>query len=374
MPASRTIVVEEITVDKVLNTFAHQDGWFWAKYSASPYLGCQYACAYCFLRQDGYGLNVGNERTVGMDDTFSQYLRVKTNAHLVLDKELQDVERDVIGVGDYQPVESTFMLSRKMLEVCRTHEFPVIIIAKSPLVVRDIDVIREISRRSWACVVFSIGSHQSAGYREFFEPFASSVESRFLAMKKCSEAGIHTGTALMPVLPFITDSRENLEAVIRKTKESGGRFVVAGGLALSDAQAESFYKSLERYNKNFVDRYKTLYQGRFSPQDNSWASLGRTVKGLCETHGLDYRIKRFVPDSPLSMNKRLAELLFLRVYEMELNEEPEAEIQKCRELAWRIDEMREPVQCLPDETAVMHEAVEEIMKRVRFGNKEFCIA
>ncbi|MBI2084805.1 MAG: hypothetical protein HYT70_04335 [Candidatus Aenigmarchaeota archaeon] len=341
--ARRKIIVREIKVDKVLDINEHVDGgWFWTKYSAAPYMGCQYGCTYCFLREDMYRLNVKNKITKNLEDPFSQFIRVRINAPEILDKELPLVPKDIIVTGDYQPIENKFKLSRKMLEVCLKHEFPTLIIAKSPLILRDLDVIKRISEKSWACVVFSISS-TSKSHRESFEPFASSIESRFMIMKRFSEAGIYTGTALMPIFPFITDSDENLETIVGKTKENGGKFILAGGLVLSDSQAEAFYMSLEKYNKSLVEKYKLIYGNQFSPQDNSWAVIGRKVRELCKKYGLDYRIKRFIPDTPLLVNKRIVEQLFLKVYEMELNEENEESIFRYRKLAWFIDEFKEPI-------------------------------
>ncbi|MEK6861544.1 MAG: hypothetical protein AABY07_06245 [Nanoarchaeota archaeon] len=162
-------------------------------------------------------------------------------------------------------------------------------------------------------------------------------------MKRLSEAGIRTGTALMPILPFITDSNENLRTIVKKTKESYGQFVLAGGLVLADKQAEAFYNSLEKYDRNLIKKYKDLYEGNFSPQDNSWAIVGRKVKSLCSEYGLKYRIKRYIPETPLAINKRVAEQLFLKVYEMELNEHNEEEINKWRRLAFLIDEYPKPI-------------------------------
>ncbi len=337
--AGRKVIYKEITAESVLRTNAHVDGgWFWSKYSASPYRGCQYGCTYCFLREKNYGLTVRDKETQGLDDPFSQFIRVQVNAAEVLDKELERVQRDIIIAGDYQPAESKYRISRKLLQVCLKHKFPAMVVAKSPLVLSDADVLQQLSKESWACVVFSVSSAASKGYLGFFEPFASSIESRFLAMKKLSGMGVYTGTALMPILPFITDSDENLETIVRLTKENGGSFVLAGGLVLSDEQAKSFYTSLGAYGEGLVQKYKRVYQGNFSPRDNSWQAIGKKIKSLCEEYGLDYRIKRFIPDSPMEKNKRKSTELFLKVYEMELEGAPEREIKRLRETAWKIDE------------------------------------
>ncbi|MEK6936600.1 MAG: radical SAM protein [Nanoarchaeota archaeon] len=341
---NREIIYEEIKVDKVLNINEHADGgWFWTKYSAAPYLGCQYACSYCFLRGDMYGLTIKNEKTKNLEDPFSQFIRVRINAPEILDKELSNLPKDIIVVGDYQPIESKYKLSRKMLEVCLKHEFPTIIIAKSPLVIRDLEIIKKINAKSWACVVFSINSEDSGKYRNAFETFASSLESRFNIMKQFADAGIYTGIALIPIMPFINDSEENLKNLVKKTKENNGKFVLAGGLVFLKGQEDFFYNSLEKFDKNLVEKYKDLYKDNYSPKDNSWAIIGRKIKSFCKQYKIDYRIKRFIPKSPLSINKEISEKLFLKVYEMEINEESEEMIKKYRELAFKIDELDVPL-------------------------------
>ncbi len=182
--AGRKVIYKEITAESVLRTNAHVDGgWFWSKYSASPYRGCQYGCTYCFLREKNYGLTVRDKETQGLDDPFSQFIRVQVNAAEVLDKELERVQRDIIIAGDYQPAESKYRISRKLLQVCLKHKFPAMVVAKSPLVLSDADVLQQLSKESWACVVFSVSSAASKGYLGFFEPLRSLFINAFTLKK-----------------------------------------------------------------------------------------------------------------------------------------------------------------------------------------------
>ena len=342
---TRQLIIKELRADKVLRVYPHVGGgWFWSKYSASPYLGCQCGCTYCFLRASSYGMTVKNSESTHLTDSFSQYIRVITNAAELLDQELQDTPKDIIVTGDYQPLDARFRLSRALLQTCLNHGFPTAVVSKSPGVVRDLDLVCEIGRKSWACLAFSIGYLQSDGYWRIFEPDAPSIESRFRAMRRASDAGIYVGTALIPVLPFITDSDDQLAVIIKRTRDSGGQFVLAGGLVLGADVRTEFYRSLERMGGSpLVNRYQRLYGGGFSPTDNSWARLGRTVRELCERCGLEYRIRRFIPNDGLAENKRLAERLFLRIYELELDEMHDSQISACRNLAWMIDESTTPV-------------------------------
>ncbi|MGO9287366.1 MAG: radical SAM protein, partial [Polyangia bacterium] len=207
-------------------------------------------------------MTVKNSESTHLTDSFSQYIRVITNAAELLDQELRDTPKDIIVTGDYQPLDARFRLSRALLQTCLNHGFPTAVVSKSPGVVRDLDLVCEIGRKSWACLAFSIGYLQSDGYWRIFEPYAPSIESRFRAMRRASDAGIYVGTALIPVLPFITDSDDQLAVIIKRTRDSGGQFVLAGGLVLGADVRTEFYRSLERMGGSpLVNRYQRLYGG-----------------------------------------------------------------------------------------------------------------
>ena len=116
---------------KILNIHKHADSWFWDKYSAHPYIGCEHGCEYCYSREAKYS------RYSDPDD-FSKVIKVKENAAELLRKELSRVHKDIVIVSDYQPVEKKTELSRKMLQVCLDLEFPVSFLEKSPLVLSPV--------------------------------------------------------------------------------------------------------------------------------------------------------------------------------------------------------------------------------------------
>lgn len=332
--------LQPIKVSHVLQVHPHVDGgWFWSKYSAQPYVGCSYGCTYCFLRANVYGISKRNEDKNG----FSELIQYKENAPEIFDKELEKMTPDIITLGDYQPAESKLHLSRKLLEVCAKHLFPVLIIVKSALVLQDIDVIQKLAEKSWVGVVFSIAKSSSKNYREFFEPNASTIESRFDAMKKISDAGIYTGVSLMPVMPGINDTKPEIETIVKKTKEFGGRFVIGGGLALLPGQKSSFYASLANYNPLLLKKYRALYGNSDLPKSNHWVQIGRMIKDACLKNGIDWRIKRFIPETPLKINKQISTEMFLKVYEMELEEQNSKKIWNFRRAAWEIDEFKKPI-------------------------------
>jgi len=322
---------------KVLNVHKHVDGgWFWDKYSAHPYVGCEHGCEFCYSRSRKY-LQIDNP------EDFSRIIKIKTNAPEQLRKELPKVPRDIIVTGDYQPVEGRFKLSRKMLEVIRDLNFPVHIVERSPLVLRDLDILQEINQRSWACVSISITTLDEK-LTKLFEPKASAPRSRLKTMKKISDAGILTGTALMPVLPYLTDSDASFEEIVKSTAEHGGRYVLAGGgLTLEDNVKIRYMKLIQNHFPRLVEKYDELY----SSQDmlRRFASaVGKKIAALCEKYGIGDRIPRYIPDSPFKRNKEIAAALFDKAYRLELELESPHKIWAYRKAAWAVEELEENIE------------------------------
>ncbi|MEK9132280.1 MAG: radical SAM protein [Patescibacteria group bacterium] len=332
--------LQPIKAKQVLQIHPHVDGgWFWSKYSAQPYMGCSYGCTYCFLRANIYGLSKRNDSR----NNFSKLIQYKINSAEILDKELENAVPDIITLGDYQPAESGLHLSRKLLKICLKHRFPVLIVVKSALVLQDLDIMQELAKKSWVGVVFSIAKSSSRNYRNFFEPNASTIERRFEAMRKINNAGIYTGISLMPVMPGINDNNQELKQIVKLTRENGGQFVIGGGLTLLPGQKSIFYNSLKEYDLKLLEKYRKLYGNLEKPKNNHWAQIGRMIKNACIENGVDYRIKRFIPESHLKINKQISTEMFLKIYEMELNEENLRKIWNFRRATWEIDELKEPI-------------------------------
>ncbi len=321
---------------KILNVHKHADSWFWDKYSAHPYLGCEYGCEYCYNRERKYN-------PYGRPEDYSRIVRIKENAAERLRKELSKVPKDVITVGDYQPIEAKTRLSRQMLQVCLDLAFPVFILERSVLVLRDMDLIEKINEKAWACVCFSIITAKDDEVLRLFEPRAPPVSSRFKALKRFSDRGIVTGVAFMPILPFIYDGDENLEAVVRATAENGGKFVLAGGLTLASPQKEWYYAALGKRFPELIAKYESLYAGNYGPPCQYFGEIGKKVARLCQQYGIKDRMPRYVSEGRLAINRRVAEGLHNRAYRLELDCSSQYEMWAYRRAAWTLDELKESV-------------------------------
>jgi DNA repair photolyase len=338
--------LEEYQARRILNVHQHVDGpWFWGKYTAHPYVGCRSGCEFCYLR---------GHRYLGRRDpeTFDRLIRVKINAVELLRGELFGRPRDVIAAGDWQqPAEERYRLSRGMLEVVRDTQFPLIIVERSPLLTRDLDLLIEINEQSWVGVVYSISSLDPT-LKQAFEPQCPGVGRRLEAMAELARHGILVGTALMPVIPFVGDDRSHLEDVIRATKDHGGRFVMGGGLTMDGVQAERTLAVFGRIDPALVPKVRRLYQWdrdngpKYGPPKAYNARLGLQIRELCERHGLLDRVPRYVEPGPLAINKRIAERLFLRTYDLELEQAKDYRLWAYRKAAWTVDEWPESIGAL----------------------------
>lgn len=332
------IEFQEIHPRKIVNVHRHVDGpWFWDKYSAHPYVGCRSGCLFCYLRGGRY---------LGRRDptTFDTLIQVKVDAASLLRKELGRLEKDVIVCGDWQqPAEDRYKLSRAMLEVVYDLGFPLFVVERSPLITRDLDLLRSISSRAWAGVSLSL-SGLDEELKQTFEPRSPGVRRRLEAMKTLADGGILVGASLMPILPGVGDRPAQLEETILAVRDHGGTFVLGGGLTMEGVQAELALAAARTLKPELDEAWRELYRWDVhgeptnSPEPTYAARLQRTVRELCEKVGLNHRVPRHVPAGPLAVNKRIAEQLFLKAYDLELELAHSSRIWAYRRAAWTVDE------------------------------------
>jgi len=329
----------------ILNVHKHSDGgWFWDKYSAVPYVGCEWACEYCYWRDEKYNPHKPSRDpdVLKFDDPFSQYIKVKEDAPELLRRALTKKSRDLIYLDCYQPIDSKYQYVREMLEVCLDLVFPVFINEKSPLILRDLDILKKIGEKSYLNVGWSIITTEDDQTREAFEPKAPTVSSRFAVMEKLAANKIMTGTVFMPILPFIYDTDRNIEAVVQKTKESGGRYVLDGGLTLWGYSKTHFYKALKKYDPDLILKYDQLY-GDDQLFSNHQALVHQKVLKYCEKYGLSSFIPRpvnFYPEE-LQINKKIAEKFYLEARELQLTGQGSYKEAAYRKAAWALDDLEE---------------------------------
>src|SRR4051812_43878716 len=248
----------------VLNPPATTMMGFW---SVNPYIGCAFGCAYCYARYahrwvvDRHA--TANPEHADMQDArdvmvpwlaFERRIFVKTNAADVLrrtlrhgsEKHLALLKDETIVIGTatdpFQPAERRFRITRSVLEVLAEHPgLSVSIITKSPLITRDIDLLKRISRHSSLTVHLSLISTDRELARKI-EPRAPTPEARLRALGRLADAGIEVGINVMPVLPAITDQPAALDHLIKSVAERGAAYVNACALRLRSSARARYLK------------------------------------------------------------------------------------------------------------------------------------
>jgi DNA repair photolyase len=322
----------------MINKLRHVDDWFWCRYTVNPYRGCAHGCIYCDARANQYGLS----------ETFEQTVSVKENAVAVLERQLPRLKPDVVAMGgvcdSYQPVEKRRRLTGEIMDILCLHHFPVEVLTKSDLVLRDLELYQEIDRDTWACVFFTITTFDR-GIASQFEPGASPPEKRLAAMREVAKAGLTTGVAMMPLLPGISDDDDNITDVVKRVKDAGGQFVLGAGLTLKEGvQRDRYMGFLELHHPQTIPLYDRLYGAGFETRGGYGPHLLRRVREVCLQHDIPDRMPRPVlPNDPLATNKRIAEKLFLRAYGLTLGDASGHRVWAYRKAAWAIDEMEQNV-------------------------------
>jgi len=332
---ARRTVFETYRPKTILNKHKRPDHWFWIRYTAYPYKGCQHRCLFCYCRERKY---------CPFDDVndFGYIIQVKENAPQLLRRALSRVPVDLLGTGDYQPAERKYGLSRRMLEIGLQLGFPVSVLERSPLVLRDLDLLQAINDKATAVVMFSIIHTPDSPHLQRLtemECLAPPPEKRFAAMEQLAKAGILTGTCMMPVLPELCDNEANLQSVVQWTTDHGGQFAMAGDLTLADQQRDFFFGVLEERFPDLLDHYRRLYPpGSYGPAGSNWRQTALRLHELCQEHGISDRLPRpIIPGDKRALNKRVVEALANQVYMMELNGAPNHRLWAYRKAAWAID-------------------------------------
>ncbi len=235
-------------------------------WTINPYRGCEFACKYCYARYTHEFMEMRD----GVD--FEQKIYVKQHAGNLLRQELRRVkpgEEIAIGTATdpYQPAERRFEVTRAILEVLARHQgLEVAIITKGNLILRDVDLLVEIGKKNRSMANVTITT-LNADLARILEPRAPRPDLRMETVRKLNEAGIRTGVSCSPVIPGITDSLRNLDAVVRATAEAGGKHIFANPLFLKPCSAAVFLPFLEKEFPQLVADYQKRYKDRaFLPQ------------------------------------------------------------------------------------------------------------
>jgi DNA repair photolyase len=294
-------MVNEIQVKSILNKHKKRDDWFLDDYSVNPYEGCSFNCIYCYIRGSKYGENM------------AKTLSAKVNSPELLEKQhsrrARKGEYGIIALSSstepYMPIEEKLKLTRKLLEIILKYKFPLHVLTKSKLVLRDLDLLKEIDKNAvlpsdlkpklkhGVIISFSISTLDEK-LAKILEPGAPAPRERLETMKKCKEEGFLTGVCYIPVLPFISDTEEQLDKMIKTAKDYGADYVLVGALTLfgnGPADCKTlYYKFLERYFPELLPKYKSLFKIFFQPTKEYQEELQERSIRICSKYKIKHRI------------------------------------------------------------------------------------
>jgi len=252
-----------------------------AKNGMNLYRGCQHGCIYCDSRSECYG----------MEHDFED-VAVKENALTLLEEALRRKRKPcMIGTGSmsdpYMPLEEKLGYTRKALELIKKYGFGATLITKSNLVLRDLDLLREINRQAKCVIQMTLTTYDEELCRKL-EPGACTTRERFEVLKTLRDAGIPTVVWLSPILPFLNDTEENINGLLNYCEEAGVKGVICFGMGvtLREGNREYFYRQLDRHFPGIKERYIYRYGNAYMLNSPNNKELMKLFHSRCERAGM----------------------------------------------------------------------------------------
>ncbi|MFX1343082.1 MAG: radical SAM protein [Promethearchaeota archaeon] len=357
---------ETIEAKTLLSKPIYGDSWFHSNRSMNAYRGCEHGCVYCDGHCQYYRI-----------DNFYTHIRVKENAPKILRRELERMKfrsqsklqsnslvkffdkddasrvidqspRKIIigisgGVSDaYQPAEERYKISRQVLETVLDFRMPVFVLTKSNLILRDLDLLKEIHKQAFANVCFSITLHDEET-KAIFEPKSSATWERFEALKQIRKAGLFGGVQAVPTIPGIGDSVENMQGLAKEAKKAGAEYILFAGMTLKPGrQKEYFFNVVHHQMPEAYDLLQAIYANNHTYGHPIYDRLpvNVMVQGykICQQVGIsDRSIRHMMSIEPEANVKVLNVLLNLVFYRSTTLGKPRQSWQPYHELAIKIE-------------------------------------
>ncbi|KIL37159.1 radical SAM protein [Gordoniibacillus kamchatkensis] len=280
---------EPITSKSILNQVSAPSMPF--RWSINPYRGCQHGCSFCYARSTHSFLGIA------ADDTFQNHIFLKSNAVEALEGQLRKMSRsrgglrglDYVAIGTatdpYQPVEANAKLTRGCLEVLAKYGVSVSLTTRSPLILRDLDLL---SNMSVCSINISINTLDKKVWKAL-EPSTPSPMKRLETVQALSEAGITAGVFMAPILPHLTDRLEDLEELVRLTAQHRASFCLgARFLRLSTSEVKVwFFETLRQHYPHLVAKYAALFSGSGYTPKHYREPIEAAIGRMLNQHGLD---------------------------------------------------------------------------------------
>lgn len=272
--------MEFIKAKTILSKVKYGNEWYGINYNMNLYKGCSHRCIYCDSRSDCYHI-----------DNFDM-VRGKENALSILEQELS--KKGVVGIGamsdTYNPLEKKYELTRGALKLILKYNFGVSIDTKSNLILRDIDLLKEINKKNDVIIKFTITTPNDK-LSQIIEPNVCESSKRLQAIKTLSENGIFTGIMMNPVLPFITDNENDIKELVKIAKLYGAKFIhTYMGMTLRENQRDYYFEQLDKSFKGLKEKYIKLYGNNYICTIPDSKRKYKIFTSECEKNGILYEM------------------------------------------------------------------------------------
>ena len=261
-------------------------------WTINPYRGCEFACKYCYARYTHEFMEMRD----ALD--FERKIFVKEHAAELLSQELRHVKfGEDIAIGTatdpYQPAERKFEVTRGILEELARHtDLDIGIVTKSDMVLRDIDLLKDISRHNRVSIHVTITT-LNRDLARILEPRAPRPDLRLDAVNRLVSAGLQAGVICAPVLPGITDAAKDLEALVEATSQVKGKYIFANPLFLKPCSAAVFMPFLEKEFPRLAESYRQRYQNRAFLPKAYGSRLSQLMQRLRAKYGIRNSYERY---------------------------------------------------------------------------------
>lgn len=279
--------MEFINAKTILTKVKYGNEWYGIDYNMNLYRGCSHGCIYCDSRSNCYHI-----------DNFD-IVRGKENALQILENELSKKKtKGVIGIGSmsdtYNPFEKQYEQTRGALQLISKYGYGVSIDTKSDLILRDIDLLKEINSKNNVIVKFTITTPKDE-LSKIIEPNVCESSKRLKAIKELSDNGIFVGIMMNPVLPFITDNENDIKELVRLAHESGAKFIhTFMGMTLRDNQRDYYYHKLDNNFKGLKEKYIKYYGDRYNCMVPDYKKIFDVFVAECNKYGILYKMNDII--------------------------------------------------------------------------------
>ena len=279
--------MEFVKAKTILSKEKDGSGWYGIDYKMNLYRGCSHGCIYCDSRSNCYHI-----------ENFD-VPKGKENALVILENELsKKYDHGVVGIGSmsdtYNPNELKYEQTRGALKLLSKYNFGVSIDTKSDLILRDLDLLKEINSKNNVIIKFTITTPNDE-LSKIIEPRVCVSSKRFEAVKILNDNGIFTGIMMNPLLPFITDSEKDIKELVRLAHEANAKFIhTFMGMTLRENQRDYYYEQLDKYFPNLKEKYIKYYKDSYNCPVHDYKRLYKVFTDECDKYKILYNMKDII--------------------------------------------------------------------------------